>query len=472
MNIRRLVVFGGTGDLTGRYLLPALAALYAAGHIDDRFTLTAGSREDWDGERYRQWAAAQFERHGAGLPDDAVRAVTAACDYRKADVTDPAEVAALVAGSDPVAVYLALPPGLFAATVTALHEAGLPRGSRIVTEKPFGESLGDAEELNRLLADVLPEQAVFRVDHFLAMTTVQNLLGSRLANRVMEPIWNSTHIAEVDIVWDETLALEGRAGYYDHVGALKDMIQNHLLQILCLVAMEPPLTLGERDLRDRKVDVLRSVRRLTDADVVHRTRRARYAAGRIADHDVPAYTDEDGVDAGRRTETFAEVELELDSWRWAGTRFRLRTGKGLGRDRMEVAVRFRPVPHLPFGQDEDVRPNVLRFGLDPESLSLDLNVVGSQVEKLTQVSLSARMDPPALPAYGQLLLDVLRGDPALSIRGDEAEESWRVVEPVLSAWERGLVPLEEYPAGSDGPPRRHTPERREDLLHQDAVLPR
>ncbi|MEU3558139.1 glucose-6-phosphate dehydrogenase [Streptomyces fragilis] len=471
MNIRRLVVLGGTGDLTGRYLLPALAALHAAGHIDDRFTLTAGSREDWDGERYRRWAAAQLERHGADLPHDAVRAVTAACGYRKVDVTDPAEVAAVVAGDDPVAVYLALPPALFAATVTALHEAELPHGSRIVTEKPFGESLRDAEELNRLLADVLPEQAVFRVDHFLAMTTVQNLLGSRLANRVMEPIWNSTHIAEVDIVWDETLALEGRAGYYDHVGALKDMIQNHLLQILCLVAMEPPLTLGERDLRDRKVDVLRSVRRLTDADVVHRTRRARYAAGRAGDHDVPAYTDEDGVDAGRRTETFAEVELELDSWRWAGTRFRLRTGKGLGRDRMEVAVRFRPVPHLPFAQDEDVRPNVLRFGLDPESLSLDLNVVGSQVKKLTQVSLSARMDPPALPAYGRLLLDVLRGDPALSIRGDEAEESWRVVEPVLSAWERGLVPLEEYPAGSDGPPRRHTPERREDLLHQDAVLP-
>jgi glucose-6-phosphate 1-dehydrogenase len=471
MSIRRLAVFGGTGDLTARYLLPALAALHAAGHVDDRFTMTAASREDWDGERYRAWAADQFARHGTGLEPDSVRAVTAACDYRRADVTDPAEVAAVVAGADPVAVYLALPPALFAATVNALHDAGLPPGSRIVMEKPFGESLSDAEELNRLLADVLPEQAVFRVDHFLAMTTVQNLLGSRLANRVLEPIWNSTHIAEVDIVWDETLALEGRAGYYDHVGALKDMIQNHLLQILCLVAMEPPLTLGERDLRDRKVDVLRSVRRLTDADVVHRTRRARYAAGRIGDHDVPAYTDEDGVDAARRTETFAEVELELDSWRWAGTRFRLRTGKGLGQDRMEVAVRFRPVPHLPFGADGGVRPNVLRFGLLPESLAMEMNVVGSQVESLTQVSLSARMDPPGLPAYGRLLLDVLRGDPALSIRGDEAEEAWRVVEPVLAAWEQGLVPLEEYPAGSDGPARRNTPERREDLLHQDAVLP-
>ncbi|MFG3076469.1 glucose-6-phosphate dehydrogenase [Streptomyces sp. NPDC048225] len=472
MTVRRLVVFGGTGDLTGRYLLPALAALYAAGHLDDRFGLRAASREDWDDARYREWAEEQLVRHGSEFPDEARRAVTASADYRRADVTDPADVAAAVAGDDPVAVYLALPPALFPATVTALHRAGLPSGSRIVLEKPFGENLAGAEELNRLLAELLPESAVFRVDHFLAMTTVQNVLGSRLANRMLEPIWNSTHISEIEIVWDETLALEGRAGYYDHVGALKDMVQNHLLQLLCLVAMEPPLTLGERDLRDRKVDVLRSVRPLTDYDVVQRTRRARYAGGRHADHDVPAYVDEAGVDAGRRTETFAEIVLELDSWRWAGTRFRLRSGKALGRDRKEVAVRFRSVPHLPFGQDQDVRPNVLRFGLEPESLSMDLTATGSRPETLTQLSLTARMDAPDLPAYGRLLLDVLRGDPALSLRGDEAEEAWRVVEPVLSAWERGLVPLEEYPAGSDGPPPCHaTPERRDDLLHEESIPP-
>ncbi|GHB39332.1 hypothetical protein GCM10010377_32650 [Streptomyces viridiviolaceus] len=472
MTIRRLAVFGATGDLTGRYLLPALAALRAAGRIDDRFTLTGASREEWDGARYRDWAAAQLERHGATLPAEARRAVTASADYRRADVTDPADVGAVVAGDDPVAVYLALPPALFPAAVTALHEAALPRGSRIVLEKPFGEDLAGAQELNRLLADLVPESAVFRVDHFLAMTTVQNVLGSRLANRVLEPIWNSTHIAEVEIVWDETLALEGRAGYYDHVGALKDMVQNHLLQLLCLVAMEPPISLGERDLRDRKVDVLRSVRLLTDYDVANRTRRARYSSGRCQDHEVPAYADEEGVDARRRTETFAEVELELDSWRWAGTRFRLRSGKALGRDRKEVAVRFRSVPHLPFGHDQDVRPNVLRFGLEPESLSLDVTATGARTETLTQLSLTAEMDPPDLPAYGRLLLDVLNGDPALSIRSDEAEEAWRVLEPVLSAWERGLVPLEEYPAGSDGPEPRHaTPGRRDDLLHQDAVLP-
>src|SRR5262249_417294 len=186
----------------------------------------------------------------------------------------------------------------------------------------------------------------------------------------------------VDIVWDESLALEGRAGYYDGVGALKDMVQNHLLQLLCLVAMEPPVSLGERDLRDRKMDVLRSVRPLTEAGVVRRTRRARYVAGRIGDRDIPAYADEEGVDPGHRTETFAEAELELDNWRWPGTDFRLRTGKALRRDRMEVAVRFRPVPHLPFAHTGAELPNVLRFGLDPEDVTLQLNSIGSRAGTL------------------------------------------------------------------------------------------
>ncbi|WP_316741833.1 glucose-6-phosphate dehydrogenase [Streptomyces sp. MK7] len=452
--IDRLAVFGATGDLTARYLLPALAALRAAGHLHGGFRLTGASREDWDGNQYRAWVTEQLDRHGAFCRADARRAVAASAHYRQADVTDPSDVAAVVAGDDPVAVYLALPPALFPHMVTALHDAGLPLGSRIVLEKPFGEDLASARELNLLLAGLVPEQAVFRVDHFLAMTTVQNVLGSRLANRVLEPLWNSTHIAEVEIVWDETLALEGRAGYYDGVGALKDMVQNHLLQLLCLVAMEPPITLGERDLRDRKVDVLRSVRLLTDYDIAHRTRRARYLSGRPGDHTVPAYVDEEGVNPRRHTETFAEVELELDSWRWSGTTFRLRSGKALGQDRKEVAVRFRSVPHLPFGHEGEALPNVLRFGLEPEDMTLDMTGIGSRAQALTPLSLTAQMEPPALPAYGRLLLDVMRGDPALSIRGDEAEEAWRVLTPVLDAWERDLVPLREYPAGSDGPPPR------------------
>ncbi|HEY7595896.1 MAG TPA: glucose-6-phosphate dehydrogenase [Actinophytocola sp.] len=447
----RLAIFGATGDLTARYLLPGLAALRAGGHLGDGFQLIGASRHDWDSDEFRRWAAAQLDRHAAEFPAAAREAVVSSSSYRRADVTSPAAVADVVAGDGPVAAYLALPPAVFPAAVSALHEADLPAGSKIVLEKPFGEDLDSAVTLNQLLAEVVPEQAVFRIDHFLAMTTVQNVLGTRLANRMLEPVWNSTHIAEVDIIWDESLALEGRAGYYDGVGALKDMVQNHLLQLLCLVAMEPPISLGERDLRDRKLDVLRSVRPLTDADIVHHTRRARYTAG----HGVPAYVDEAGVDPARRTETFAEVELELDNWRWPGTVFRLRSGKALGIDRKEVAVRFRHVPHLPLGHGGEALPNVLRFGLDPEDLTLDLTGIGARASTFAPLTLTAQIDPPELPAYGRLLLDVLEGNAALSIRGDEAEEAWRVLTPVLAAWSKDLVPLGEYPAGSAGPdPRR------------------
>jgi glucose-6-phosphate 1-dehydrogenase len=447
--IERLVIFGATGDLTARYLLPGITALHAAGHLPDGFRLTGASREDWDGGQFRDWASAQLSRHAPGLPEDARKAVVAASTYCHADAADRESVAAAVAGDGPVAVYLALPPFVFPAAVVALRDAGLRDRSRIVLEKPFGEDLASAVALNRLLAEVVPEQAVFRVDHFLAMTTVQNVLGSRLANRVLEPIWNSTHIAEVDIVWEESLALEGRASYYDGIGALKDMIQNHLLQVLCLVAMEPPVSLGERDLRDRKVDVLRSVRPMSAGDVLRHTRRARYLAGRIGDRHVPAYADEDGVDPGRRTETFAEVTLELDNWRWPGTLFRLRTAKAFGRDRKEVTIRFREVPRLPL--PADVAPNVLRFGLEPENVQLEVSAVGTRPGTFEPLLLSAGLEPPQLPAYGQLLLNVLSHDASLSIRGDEAEESWRILTPVLDGWSRDLVPLEEYPAGSAGP---------------------
>jgi glucose-6-phosphate 1-dehydrogenase len=359
-------------------------------------------------------------------------------------------VAAVVAGEEPLVAYLALPPRVFPAAVRSLYAAGLPADSRIVLEKPFGEDLDSAIALNRLLAEGMPERNVFRVDHFLAMTTVRNLLGFRLANRVIEPIWNSAHIERVDIVWDESLALEGRAGYYDGVGALKDMVQNHLLQLFCLIAMEPPVSLGERDLRDRKVDVLRSVRPFTADSALSLTRRARYGSGQIGDRRVPAYVEEEGVDPKSRTETLAQVDLRLDNWRWPDTTFRLRSGKALGVDRKEVAVHFREVPTLPFW-NVSASPNVLRFGLEPEHLSLELSSLGPWTHRLAPLTLSADLPVADLPAYAYLLLEVLNRNAALSIRGDEAEESWRLVTPVLDAWSNDLVPLEEYPAGSDGP---------------------
>ena len=449
--IDRLAIFGGTGDLTGRFLIPALAALQMQGRLSERFELVAASTADWDDEQFRNWAADWLQREAPDAGAAETAALLRASRYRRLDLDDTASVTACLAGEGPVAVYLALPPAVFPVAVSALRRVGLPDESQLVLEKPFGQDLDGALALNQLLRGLVDERHVFRVDHFLAMSTVRNVLGTRLANRVLEPIWNSNHIGVIEIVWEESLALEGRAGYYDHVGALKDMVQNHLLQVLCLVAMEPPISFGERDLRDRKVDVLRSVRRLEPEHVARQTRRARYRAGRVGDRAIAAYADEAGVAPERRTETFAEVALELDSWRWSGTRFLLRTGKAMREDRKEVVVHFRPVPHLAV-QQQGALPNQLRFGLEPESLSLDLTGTGPGVESsLVPLTLTAHMEPSELPPYGRILLDVLSGHSALSIRADEAEESWRVLTPVLDGWSRDLAPLQEYDAGSKGP---------------------
>lgn len=473
--IKRLILFGATGDLAGRFLLPALAELYDEGYLPEGFSIVGAAVEDWDDDKFGRHVAQELEHHTATDVSTASReAVVRALRYRKVDFNDARSVAATLADAggessasdraEPVAAYLALPTAVFPAAVKALRLVGLPKGSRIVFEKPFGEDLNGAIALNHLLKQVTGvagEQSIFRVDHALALATVQNLLSVRLANRVLEPCWNSAHIEQIDIIWDETLALENRASYYDRAGALKDVIQNHLLQILCIIAMEPPLTIGERDLRDGKFDVLRSVRPLTPDDVARQSRRARYTAGRLADtggadgRSVPAYVEEKGVDPERETETFAEIVLELDSWRWAGTRFVLRTGKALSERRKEAVVRFRPVPHMPFGGDV-ARPaaNELRIGLDgPYDFALCLT--GWETgppPHLAPMTLKAKLPAAELPAYSRVLMDVLTGNSALSIRGDEAEQAWRVVTPVLEAWTERRVPMQEYPAGSDGPP--------------------
>jgi glucose-6-phosphate 1-dehydrogenase len=307
--------------------------------------------------------------------------------------------------------------------------------------------------LNRLLHEFLPEGSVFRIDHFLAWQPFPAIMGLRFANGIFEPLWDRNHIERVEIVWEETLALEGRAGYFDHAGAFKDLIQNHLLQLMCLTAMEAPIALHRRNLRDRKIDLLRAIRRLDDEEVRQRTIRARYSAGRIGERDVPAYVDEEGVDPERRTETFAQVTLSVDNLRWAGVPFVLRTGKALAEDRGEIAVHFKPVPHLPFQKAGEPRPNVLRVQLGPDRIALDVNINGPYDPfDLEQIELGAGFTPQEFfSAYERIFLDLLEGNTTLFVRGDEAEESWRVVEPILEAWEQELVPLLEYPAGSEGP---------------------
>jgi glucose-6-phosphate 1-dehydrogenase len=451
-----LLLFGASGDLAGRFLLPALAALEAAGHLPEGFQLIGAAREEWDRKEFRRIAAERLGQYASELPAAARRALVESLDYRRVDISRPEEVARAFGShrTGPAVAYLALPPAMFAEAVTALADAGLPAGSRIAIEKPFGEDLESAVALNALLARVAGdagERAIFRIDHVLGMATVQNLFGLRLANQATTAIWNSEHIEQVEILWEETLALEGRAGYFDSAGTLKDVLQNHALQILSLLTMEPPAGLGERELRDRKVEALRSVRTPVHEEMPSRTRRARYTAGRLGERSVSAYADEDGVDARRNTETFAQVVLELDNARWAGTRFVLRAGKAMRRRRKGVLVRFRPVARLPF--DDEPTANELWIGIDgPEDLRLELTgSTAAPYFRPSPLTLTAPPPPSDLPPYARVLRDILDGDGLLSVRGDEAEEAWRIMEPVVRAWADERVPLEEYPAGSDGP---------------------
>jgi glucose-6-phosphate 1-dehydrogenase len=442
--IERLALFGATGDLAGRFLFPAIAALFAGGHLPDGFSVTGAARQELDDEAFRRGVDERLAEHAGDVPAAARRTLLRSLSYRTVDVADPASVGSLFTRpASPVAVYLALPPNLFPAAVEALGRAGLPVGSRIVLEKPFGEDLESAISLNRLLAEVAGdtgEQAIFRVDHVLGMATAQNLLALR-ENRVLDAVWNGTHVEEVEILWEETLALEGRAGYYDGAGALRDVLQNHMLQILSLVAMEPPGSPDERELRNRKVEVLRSLRPVT-------SRRARYGAGRLADSGgasgatVPAYAKEDGVDPTRGTETFVELSLELEAERWRRTSFVLRCGKALRQRQKGVVIRFR----------SSKAANELWIGIDGPS-DIVLRLTGDAFGRSLPVDL--RGEPPAadLPAYARVLIDVLNGGSRLSVRADEAEWAWRVVTPVLEAWRANRVPLEEYPAGSAGPHR-------------------
>jgi glucose-6-phosphate 1-dehydrogenase len=438
--IERLILFGATGDLAGRYLLPALAALHAAGRLPGGFEICCASNEDLDDEAYRRIARERLDGHGADVPATAREAVVRSLRYQAVDVTDPEQIDSVIEpGRGPVAAYLALPPALFPATVAALGSAGLPAGSRVILEKPFGEDLAGAIALNRLLADVLGppgEQAVFRVDHVLGMATAENLLAMRLANPFLEALWSSDHVEEVEILWEETLALEGRAGYYDGAGALKDVLQNHMLQLLCLVAMEPPSHLDAGSLRGLKLAALRAIRPVDP----ERTRRARYTAGRLASgYGVPDYIAEEGVEPERGTETFAEVVLELDNARWAGTRFVLRAGKALAEQRKGVVMKF--------------RPSTLWIGIDgPEDIVLGLAGGMGFPPRPLPLALTGELPETGLPAYGRVLLDALEGGSALSVSAAEAEESWRVVAPVLQAWGDGAVPLLEYRAGTSGPP--------------------
>jgi glucose-6-phosphate 1-dehydrogenase len=381
----------------------------------------------------------------------ALTAVAGATEYHQVDVTADGPLAALLAQLEgPIAVYFALPPHVSQKACEILRPEQLPAATRLVMEKPFGSDAESAHQLNKTLAALVPEDHIHRVDHFLGKATVLNILGLRFANRFLEPVWNREHIEKVEIVFDEDLALEGRARYYDNAGALRDMIQSHLLHIMAFLAIDAPATIQERDLRDAVATVLRASS--IKAPFSRSTRRARYTAGTLGERTVPDYAAEEGVDSARNTETLAEVRVNIDNWRWKGVPFILRSGKAIGRKRKEAVITFRPVPHLPRGFAGVDSPNQLRIGFGPDVLQLDVDVNGpGDVFTLDRASLVAELNAPGMLPYGEVLEGILTGDPLLSVRGDTAEDCWRIIEPVLRAWASGDVTLDEYDAGSEGP---------------------
>ncbi len=448
--IERIVLFGATGDLAARLLLPSLAVLLGDGKVSPDLKILGLGRHEYDTDAFREKIAAALEEHAPGVEPQVREDLVRAIEYRRTDVTAADEVGAALQGLDrPALVYLALAPHLFEPTLLAIAQAGLPAKSMIAVEKPFGDSLESAVRLNALLRQNFPTLTVFRVDHFLSDALVQQVVSLRFANRFLEPLWSNQHIERVDIVWDETLTLEGRASYYDTAGALKDMIQNHLLEVLAIVAMDQPSRLDEPSYRDARVAVLRAIPTMTLEQVKRHSVRGRYVAGQIGGRSVPAYVDEPDIDPERGTETFAQVTLEIANWRWAGVPFTLRSGKALGEDRGEVIVTFRKVPDAAH-RSRAQEANVLRLGLMAPSVRLSVSLLDPDLT-LRQHDMELCSFAEGRPAYANLLLSMLRGNAMLTIRDDEAEESWRIAEPVVQAWTEGMVPLLDYPAGSEGP---------------------
>ncbi|MDT7043773.1 glucose-6-phosphate dehydrogenase [Candidatus Nitronereus thalassa] len=447
--VDRLVIFGATGDVVSRLFLPALVGLVQESTFPRNLSITAIARKSWSTEQYHQHVRETFRKQGTDVESDQLEYLFSCIQYAQVEDLSHIQRVQEALGSSPFVAYLALPPSTFSMVLNTIKQIGIPQGSRIIFEKPFGENFGSARTLNYQAHQIFPEEQVFRIDHFLGKQTVRNILGLRFGNRIFEPIWNQHHIENVEIIWDETLALEGRVGYYDKAGALKDMIQNHLLQLMCLIGMEPPISFNDRDFRDRKVDLLRAVRSLTPDEVKQQTVRAQYDAGTINGKAIPAYKDEDGVDADRGTETYAEIKLWIDSWRWAGVPFVLRSGKALGKDRKEVLIHFKDVPYLAFGESKEIQRNILRLQFSPDSLNLSLNLNGAgDPFQLNPAELKSQLAPQDTLPYGDLFLNVLANDPILFIRADEVEELWRIIEPIQSGWEQDQVPLFSYPAGS------------------------
>ncbi|HYR26643.1 MAG TPA: glucose-6-phosphate dehydrogenase [Aquabacterium sp.] len=466
-----LVFFGGTGDLTWRKLMPALFQAWRHGKLPADGRILAVARDERDHAGYRHWLK---DRLAAVEPakrpsDDEFDRFAAMVHYLPMDLSQARDYDKLSQWlnsrrADTVVMYLATSPHLFPTICEQLGAAGLNHpGVRVVLEKPLGHDLASAQAINRSVAAVFSERQALRIDHYLGKPSVQNLMALRFGNVLFEPLWRRESIANIQITLAESLGVGTRGDFYDRTGALRDMIQNHALQLLTMVAMEPPSSADADAIRDEKLKVLRSLKPFDASSVARDVVRGQYRVGAVEGAAVPGYLEEDKVPAGSRTETFVALRCEIQNWRWAGVPFYLRTGKRLARRHAEIVVNFRPTPHSIFPGTQS--PNRLVIKLQPDD-GLELHLlaakgslatagIGATPERLSPVSLDLDFDK-AFPtdrvgAYERMLLDALAGRLNLFVRSDEQEQAWRWVEPILDAWRRDPDSLRPYAAGSWGP---------------------
>ncbi len=470
-----LVIFGATGDLAHRKLLPALYNLAHEGQLPERFEMVGVGRRDQEHEDFRDAALDSIQSYSRRTPDEAVlNGLLDDMRYVQGSFDDDevyTELRRTLEEFDAQAgmrldrvFYLSTAPEFFPLIAGRLGSAGLndvPDAEvRIVIEKPFGYDLASARRLNAELLEVFEEPQIFRIDHYLGKETVQNLMALRFANALFEPVWNRNFIDHVQITAAEDIGIGGRAGYYEGAGALRDLVQNHMLQLLALLAMEPPTAFNADRLRDEKLKVLEAIVPPAVQDVDQMALRAQYAAGVVGGNKVPAYLDENGVADASRTPTYAALRLYVSNWRWAGVPFYLRTGKHLARKLTEIAVILKPVPHIAFQTSGSVgiQANQIVFTLQPDegvSVSIGAKIPGSRM-RIRPVNMEFRYGTSFLSespeAYERLILDAMHGDATLFTRNDEIEALWGIVDPILAAWEADTTsPVAQYESGTGGP---------------------
>ncbi|HEY5459489.1 MAG TPA: glucose-6-phosphate dehydrogenase [Sphingomicrobium sp.] len=464
--VSTLLLFGATGDLAHRMLLPSLYGLHADGLLPDDFQIICTARSELDDEQYRASAVEALKEHVPANFYDPKSALVFSrrLTYVVLDATKPEGFKRLAKTVDPdagLAIFLSTAPTLFKAVIDGLEAASLtgPR-VRLALEKPLGTDLASSCEINDAVAIAFPESRTFRIDHYLGKETVQNLLALRFANSMFEPLWNSAHIDHVQITVAESIGLEDRGAYYDGAGALRDMVQNHMLQLLALVAMEPPADFDATEVRDEKVKVLRSLRPMRPDDVADHVVTGQYGKGAVGGEPVPGYAEELGKESA--TETFVALKAHVENWRWAGVPFYLRTGKRMAERKTEIFIQFKCVPHSIFAaRGARTQPNKLVIAIQPEEnirLLVMAKTPGLDREgiRLREVPLdvglaNAFADARRRIAYERLLLDLIDGDPTLFVRRDEVEAQWQWIDGVRAAWEAAGLTPKPYGAGSWGP---------------------